>query len=172
MAGAFCDILVDCFGRIRESLYDAVSGLSADDLAWRADPDANSIGWLAWHLTRVQDDHIAGVAGQEQVWIARDWNGRFDLPIPARAIGYGHSSAEVGSVRVASADLLIGYHDEVYGATVDFLRRLEEPELERVVDERWDPPVTLSVRLVSVVSDDLQHVGQAAYVRGLLERRG
>jgi hypothetical protein len=27
------------------------------------------------------------------------------------------------------------------------------------------------VRLVSVIADDLQHVGQAAYVRGILQRR-
>jgi hypothetical protein len=38
-----------------------------------------------------------------------------------------------------------------------------------VVDASWDPPVTLGVRLVSVISDDLQHAGQAAYLRGMIE---
>jgi uncharacterized damage-inducible protein DinB len=171
MPGAFVDILLDCFGRVRESFHDAVSGLTADDLAWRPDPDANSIGWLAWHLTRVQDDHIAGVAGSEQIWIAQDWKGRFGLPVPDRAIGYGHSSAEVASLRFASDQFLLDYHEATYQATVAFLNSLEEPDLEQVVDDRWDPPVTLAVRLVSVINDDLQHVGQAAYVRGLLGRR-
>lgn len=170
MAAAFREILLDCFGRVRESFDDAVSGLSAEDLAWRPDPDANSIGWLAWHLTRVQDDHVAGVTGEEQVWIAQDWKGRFGLRLPDRAIGYGHSSAEVGSVRVASAQLLLDYHHATYEATAAFVGKLEELDLVRIVDERWDPPVTLAVRLVSVVNDDLQHVGQAAYVRGLLQR--
>jgi hypothetical protein len=171
MPGAFVDILLDCFDRVRDSLQNAVSGLTADDLAWRPDPDANSIGWLAWHLTRVQDDHIAGVAGTEQVWIAQDWQRRFGLPFPDRAIGYGHSSAEVGSVQVASGQLLLDYHEATYQATATYIRTLDEPDLGRVVDDRWDPPVTLAVRLVSVINDNLQHAGQAAYVRGLLERR-
>jgi hypothetical protein len=51
------------------------------------------------------------------------------------------------------------------------VRSLSEADLTRVVDRNWDPPVTVSVRLVSVIADDLQHVGQAAYVRGILQRR-
>ena len=47
---------------------------------------------------------------------------------------------------------------------------LTDADLPRVVDERWDPPVTLGVRLVSVISDCLQHAGQAAFVRGILLR--
>ena len=52
-----------------------------------------------------------------------------------------------------------------------YLATLDDDDLDRVVDTRWDPPVTVGVRLVSVIADDLQHVGQAAYVRGLLHRR-
>ena len=53
-------------------------------------------------------------------------------------------------------------------ATVAYLATVAPEDLDRVVDERWDPPVTLGVRLVSVLSDDLQHAGQAAYARGLI----
>ncbi len=69
----------------------------------------------------------------------------------------------------ASADLLADYLGAVHGRTVEYVAGLTEADLDSVVDERWDPPVTLGVRLVSVVGDDLQHLGQAAYVRGLLE---
>jgi uncharacterized damage-inducible protein DinB len=165
------ELLTDAYGRIREEVQGAVDGLTPEQLVYRVDGTANSIAWLVWHLTRVQDDHIAGVAGFEQVYTAQGWAERFGFPFPPSAIGYGHSSADVDAVRVDSPDLLVGYHEAVHAQTLRFLEGLKEEELGRVVDERWDPPVTLGVRLVSVVSDDLQHVGQAAFVRGLLERR-
>jgi uncharacterized damage-inducible protein DinB len=165
------DLLVDAFGRVREAVHDAVEGLDEDQLAFRPDADANSIAWLVWHLSRVQDDHVANVAAGEQIWTAGGWVERFRLPFDVSAIGYGQSSKEVGQVR-ATAEMLAGYHDAVHGATVDYVRTLQDADYPRVVDERWDPPVTLAVRLMSVVNDTAQHVGQAAYVRGLVTRRG
>jgi uncharacterized damage-inducible protein DinB len=164
------DILIDGYGRIREEVHAAVQGLDAGQLAARPAAEANPVAWLVWHLTRVQDDHVADAAGLEQVWTAQDWHGRFGLDLPVSDTGFGHDAARVAAVRVDSADLLTGYHDAVHEQTLGFLRSLTAGELERIVDERWDPPVTLGVRLVSVLSDDLQHVGQAAYVRGLVER--
>ena len=165
------ELLTDAFGRIREEVHGAATGLTADQLAYRIDGSANPIGWLVWHLTRVQDDHIADVAGVEQIYTAQGWSERFAFPFSATEVGYGHRSADVDSARVDSAELLLGYHDSVYAQTLRFLEQLEEGDLARVVDENWDPPVTLAVRLVSVVSDDLQHAGQAAFVRGVVERR-
>ncbi|HET7387360.1 MAG TPA: DinB family protein [Nocardioidaceae bacterium] len=160
------DLLVDAFGRVRENVHAAVQGLTEDQLALRPDEQANSIAWLVWHLTRVQDSHVAEVAERNQVWHADGWADRFGLPFDAGATGYGQSSDEVGAVR-ASADLLADYHDATHAQTVAYLGSLTDEDLAAVVDERWDPPVTLAVRLVSVVDDDTQHVGQAAYVRGL-----
>lgn len=161
------DVLVDGFGRVRESVERVLEGLTRQQLAHRVGGSANSIAWLVWHLTRVQDDHVAEVAGTEQVWTADGWVKRFDLPLPADSTGYGHSGAEVAVV-TASAELLLGYHRAVHERTTAYLRELDPAELTRVVDESWDPPVTLAVRLVSVIEDDLQHVGQAAFARGLL----
>lgn len=165
------ELLVDGCGRIRDAVHRAVDGLRPEDLAARIDRDANSIGWLVWHLTRVQDDHIADVAKVDQIWTSAGWADRFGLPLDRLATGYGHSSDEVGAVEVASADLLTGYHDAVHEQTLQYLRGLVDTDLARVVDRTWDPPVTLGVRLVSVLADDLQHAGQAAFVRGVLERR-
>lgn len=162
------EVLVDGYDRIRGVVHRVVGGLDADRLTTRLDGRANSIGWLVWHLTRVQDDHLAGVAGTEQVWTAQGWAGRFGLPYPAGATGYGHSAEEVAAFSAGSAELLTGYHDAVHAQTVDYLGGLTDADLDRVVDEAWDPPVTLGVRLVSVLADDLQHAGQAAFVRGLL----
>ncbi|MFC1401526.1 MULTISPECIES: mycothiol transferase [Streptacidiphilus] len=165
------DLLADAFGRISGTVTDVLQDLSGDDLVARVGPRANSIGWLVWHLTRVQDDHIAAAGDLEQVWLADGWQERFRLPYPPEAIGYGQSSTEVGDFQGVSVHLLQEYHHAVYQQTLRFLKGLGEGELDRVVDSSYRPPVTLAVRLVSIVSDDLQHVGQAAYVRGLLRRR-
>ncbi|MFD3929819.1 DinB family protein [Streptomyces sp. NPDC058614] len=162
------DILIDAFSRIQEEVHAAVDGLPPDGLNTPPADGANSISWLIWHLTRIQDDHLADAAELEQVWLAQGWADRFALGLPHRDTGYGHTPKQVAQVRVDSGDLLLGYYDAVHAQTLGFVRGLGAKDLERVVDERWDPPVTLGVRLVSVLSDDLQHVGQAAYVRGLI----
>ncbi|HVV10284.1 mycothiol transferase [Amycolatopsis sp.] len=164
------DLMIDGFGRIRQIVHGAVKSLTADQLAERLDDGTNSIAWLVWHLTRVQDDHLADLEDAPQVWTEQGWHERFGLPLDEADTGYGHSPEQVASVR-ASASLLTGYHDAVHDQTVAWLGNLKESELDRIVDEAWDPPVTLGVRLVSVLSDDLQHAGQAAFLRGILKRR-
>jgi hypothetical protein len=161
-------LLLDSFSRIRDLVQDLTDGLTAEVANYQPDAEANSIGWLIWHLARIQDDHIAALAGVEQVWPL--WRARFKLPFDDRATGYGQSAAEVAAVQV-SGDLLGGYHADVHQLTERYLQGLTRSELDRVVDERWDPPVTAAVRIVSVVNDAVQHAGQAAYVRGLAERR-
>ncbi|WP_353946769.1 DinB family protein [Streptomyces sp. HUAS MG91] len=162
------DLLIDGYNRIKEEVHGVVGGLSPEQLQARPGDGANSIAWLIWHLTRVQDDHVADAAGTDQVWLAQGWAERFDLPLDRTDTGYGHTAKEVGQVRVASGELLLGYHDAVHEQSLGCLSGLTDADLDRIVDDRWDPAVTLGVRLVSVLSDDLQHVGQAAYARGLL----
>jgi uncharacterized damage-inducible protein DinB len=165
------ELLIDAFGRIEEIVTHVAGGLTPDQLTYRPAEDANSIAWLVWHLTRIQDDHVAAAAGTEQVWTADGWADRFGLPFSPAVTGYGQGPEEVAAVTVKTGDQLIGYHDAVYERTVRYVRELADADLDRVVDESWDPPVTLGARLVSVISDDLQHAGQAAYVRGLVTGR-
>jgi uncharacterized damage-inducible protein DinB len=165
------ELLGTAYDNIEEAVRGALEGIDPALLTVRIDPEANTIAWLAWHLTRVQDDHVSEVAGTEQAYTAAGWADRFALPFDAGATGYGFTPEEVGATKVTDPDLLIGYHAEVHRRTAEFLRTLSDEDLDRVVDERWDPPVTLGVRLVSVIGDDLQHAGQAAILRGFLERR-
>jgi Protein of unknown function (DUF664) len=165
------ELLADAFGRVREVVHGVVKGLTAEQLSFRVDPEANSIAWLVWHLTRIQDDHVADVARAEQVWTSHGWAERFGLPFDPRDTGYAHRADEVAAVRVESGELLVGYYDAVHEQTIRYVQRLGDADLDRVVDRSWNPPVTLGVRLVSVIADDLQHAGQAAFVRGILERR-
>lgn len=164
------DVLLDGYDRIRGAVHEAVADLDEDDLAYRVDQGANSMAWLIWHLTRVQDDHIAELAEREQVWTTGGWYERFGLRIDRRATGFGDGPDDVAEV-VAPADLLIGYYDAVREQSLSFIRDRTDADLAEVIDNRWDPPVTLGVRLVSVLADDLQHAGQAAYLRGHLDRR-
>lgn len=159
-------LLTEGFGRITE-LYDGVAeGLDAVQLHHRPDGTGNSLGWLLWHLARVQDHHVAGLTDGTQVW--EEWQPRFRLPNDTDDIGYGHTSEQVDAIRIPDPQLLVDYHREVALATAHYLETVDEAELDRVVDPHWDPPVTAGVRLVSIQGDCLQHLGQAAYVKGLL----
>jgi hypothetical protein len=166
------DLLIDGFGRIRENVADLLDGLSPDEAVYRVDAGANPVSWLVWHLTRVQDDHVAGAFGTEQVWVSGGWAKRFGLPEGMMDHGYGHASDQVEAVTEAcsNAALLQEYHEAVHAQTVQLVAGVSDADLDRVVDRRWTPPVTLGVRLVSVLDDDMQHAGQAAFVRGVARR--
>lgn len=160
------ELLEDLFNRIRDVVVETIDGLSLDDLVFRPSSNANSIAWLVWHLTRIQDDHIADLASKDQIW-DRGWCKKFGLPFDLSVTGYGQSTIDVAKVR-PSAQLLIDYFNAVHSYTIEFIKTLNDGDYKRVVDKRWNPPVTLAVRLISIVSDDLQHAGQAAYIKGLL----
>jgi len=166
------DILTDAFGRIRQLVERSVTGLNGSALAYRPEADANSIGWLVWHLTRIQDDHVAEIANQEQTWISGSWAVRFGMTAGSLDTGYGHTSEQVAALRPENPDLLTGYHETVWERTNEYLATIDAHELERIIDRSYEPPVTVGVRLVSVISDNLQHAGQALYVRGIYERSG
>ncbi len=163
------DLLIESFDRLPNLIAAAVEGLTPEQLHWAPAPGANSIGWLVWHLTRVQDHHVADILSDLQVWEAGDWAGRFGLTPDSDNTGYGHSPADVAAVRPDGRDALIDYYAAVAQRSRKALDEVMPVDLNRIVDERFDPPVTLGVRLISVLNDDLQHVGQAAYIRGLLE---
>ena len=161
-------LLLEIYGRIPPLAEQAVDGLTADQLATAPAPGANTIGWLVWHLTRVQDHHVAELMGTDQIWTTGDWAAHCALDPDPDNTGYGHNPEQVLSVRPETPDVLLGYLAAVDERTRGMLEGLGPDDLDRVVDRRWDPPVTMGVRLVSIADDCMQHVGQAAYVRGIL----
>jgi DinB family protein len=162
------ELLLEAFGRIPPLAAQAVDGLDQAALTESPEDGANTIGWLVWHLARVQDSHIAEVLDAEQLWTTGEWAARIGLSPDPSNTGYGHTREEMLAVRPEGPGVLLDYLDAVQRRTTSMLEELEPGELDRVVDVRWDPPVTLGVRLVSIADDSLQHAGQAAYVRGLL----
>ena len=161
-------LLVELFVRVPPLARLAVDGVDEARLTERPGPDANPIAWLVWHLARIQDSHVAEAFDTSQIWVTGDWAARFGLEPDPSNTGFGHTSEEVATIRPSTPDALLDYLDAVHTRTVTMLAVLTPADLDRIVDQRWDPPVTLGVRLVSVADDCLQHCGQAAYVRGLL----
>jgi hypothetical protein len=161
-------LLLDLYCRVPPLVADVVDGLDAEQLSWRPGPAANPIGWLVWHLTRVQDVHVSEILDAEQLWASGTFAAEFGLEADRSFHGYGHTSAQVAMVRPGTARPLLDYFGAVHGRTAELFTTLTAHDLDRVVDRSWDPPVTLGVRLISVADDCLEHAGQAAYVRGLL----
>ena len=165
------EVLRDAYTRIRQLVHQSADGLYAAGLAYRPEADANSIAWLVWHLTRIQDDHVSEIAGVEQAWIADGWAQRFGMDPHPKNTGQGHTSAQVAAVRPDGPELPLAYHEAVWSRTVAYLATVDADELDRIIDRSYDPPVSVGVRLVSVISDNIQHAGQARYVRGIVDRR-
>ncbi|MDH3292767.1 MAG: DinB family protein [Acidimicrobiia bacterium] len=164
-------ILIDAFTRIPTEVESATVGLSADGLAFRPDPAANSIGWLVWHLTRVQDHHVSELAGRRQLYTSEGWANRLGMEPDPADIGFGHSADQVAAVRFDEPGPVVAYLGAVTERTLEYVSSIDAAGLDRIVDRRWDPPVSAGVRLVSVIGDCMQHAGQARYVRGIYDRQ-
>jgi uncharacterized damage-inducible protein DinB len=166
------EVLADSYSRIQQMLHRTLDGLTPEQLTYRPSENANSIAWLAWHLTRVQDRHLSGLAGREQAWTQDGWHARFGKPADGQDTGQRYTSEQVAAVRPESAQLLLDYHDAVYQRSLEYVNGLKDEDLDRVLNEpQWNPMPTVGVRLVSVIGDNTQHAGQAAYLRGLIEDR-
>jgi uncharacterized damage-inducible protein DinB len=165
------DLIIDALSRVDEDLRRTLDGLSAEQLTFRPAEHANSIAWLAWHLTRVMDDHVSELAERRQAWLDQGWHARFGKPADPSDTGFGYGPDQVAGLRPEGPRVLLEYFAAVYHQTIDYLQRVTCADLDRVVDRRWDPPVTAGVRLISVANDCTQHVGQMAYLRGLVEGR-
>jgi hypothetical protein len=167
------ELLFDGYGRVQEALEETLQGVTEKDLNQQPNPDCNSMGWLAWHLTRVQDGHVADLMGEEQLWITGGWHARFNRASDPGDHGWGHSAEDVAAFRSPDVATLLGYHRAVLERTKSYTSKLSASDLDRELNEPWYQPLpTVGVRLISVLSDELQHVGQMAYIRGLLKGKG
>ena len=167
------ELIIDGYERILQVLEEALDGLTQDDLNQQPHPDCNSMGWLTWHLTRVQDDHIASLMGKDQLWTSEGWHAKFNRAPEPKDIGFGHSSEDVAAFQSPDVKTLLGYHRAVLERTKDYIATLSLSDLSRELDEPWYKPLpTVGVRLISIMSDSLQHAGQIAYLRGLLKGKG
>jgi hypothetical protein len=167
------DLLIDGYGRIPEFLENVLKGLTRGDLDWQPRYDCNSIGWLIWHLTRLQDVQTASLMDEEQLWIRDEWYTKFGRQPEPDDIGFGHGLEQVSAFKSPEAKILLDYNRAVVQRSKQYISSLSETDLDRELDEPWFQPLpTVGVRLVSILDDSLLHAGQAAYVRGLRQGKG
>lgn len=167
------DILIGSYESVLKTLERVLDGLNQDDLNWQPGPDCNSIGWLAWHLTRAQDSLITSLTGEEQLWLKDKWHAKFGRAPDARDTGSGHTQKDVAGFKSPPVATLLDYHRAALERSRRYILTLSETDLDRkVVDPRFQPPPTVGSRLIMVLGDGLQHAGQAGYVRGLRQGKG
>ncbi len=167
------ELILDGYGRVLQVLEKTLDGLTQNDLDRQPQPDCNSMGWITWHLTRVQDDHIADLVEEEQLWVCDGWHARFNRSPDPKDTGFGHSSEDVAAFRSPDGEILLGYHRAVLERTRRFVASLSTTDLDRELNEPWFQPLpTVGVRLISIMSDNLLHAGQVAYLRGLFQGKG
>ena len=163
-------LIAEALGRVNAILHRSLEGAPADMLCRMPAPHANSMAWTAWHLTRVQDDHISDLVGQPQLWTSEGWHARFGMEPDDEETGQGHTFEQVAAFKVESADVLLAYQDVTFERSKSYLATAKPAEMDRELDEpQYDPLPTVGVRLVSIVSDNTQHAGQVAYLRGYFE---
>ena len=167
------DMVIDGYERIPGILDRALKDLTEKDLNWKPSSDTNSIGWLVWHLTRQQDAQMSDLMGEEQLWTKDEWYSKFGRQGEPEDVGFGHTPEQVAAFKSPDARTLLDYNREVVQRSKNYINGLSEDELGRELNEpRFQPLPTVGVRIISILNDSIQHAGQAAYVRGLLQGRG
>jgi uncharacterized damage-inducible protein DinB len=171
---AWRHLIEDIFVLIAQELERVLVGLTIDNLNQQPRPDCNSIGWLAWHLTRSQDRMIEDLTGEEQTWSKDKWYLKFHRPPDATETGLHHSVEDIESFNSPDGATLLAYHHAVLEQTRRYVsQQLSESELDRpFTSPTFAHRRTPGERIMGVINDNLQHVGQAAYVRGLLKGKG
>lgn len=167
------DLALDVLDRVHGVLQRVLRDLGGDELHRLPHPESNSIAWLVWHLTRVQDVSVSGLAEQDQVWVSEGWHATFGMEADLEQDGFGHTPEDVASFRAPSAQALLDYHESVLACSKAYVSGLAPEGFDRELNQpQYQPLPTVGVRLVSVISDNLQHAGQAAYLLGLFQGRG
>src|SRR5437870_2986760 len=127
------DLVIDGLGRVEESMGQVLEGLVAEQLAFRPAEHANSIGWLAWHLTRVEDDHVSELAGRPQAWLDERWHERFLRSADKDDTGFGHGPEEVASIQPDGPQLLLDYYAAVHQRSLQYLDQVSCDDMDRVI---------------------------------------
>ena len=162
------DVLREAASRPATEAKTLVNTLPEGALNAHAGGHTNSIAWLLWHAGRQMDAQLAQLNGEPQVWHSQGFDARFDLGELGDTVGYGHTAEQAHAVVVEDAALLVEYLGATTAALSEYIAGLSEADLDEVIDTSWTPHVTRGVRLVSMIDDAAQHVGQAAYAAGIL----
>ena len=154
-------------GDLKRSLED----LSTEELRHQpAGAGSNPIGWLVWHLTRTRDNIVSSIAGEKSIWEREGWGARFSMEgeLPR------FTPEDVNTFDPKDFATLVGYFDSVAEQTAKVIGGLTDADMTREVASTVPgrPPQPVLGRLAVILNDNVQHIGQVAYLRGLIREHG
>ena len=159
------EFIVDALAREQELLLEAVQDLTPEELGWRAGPEANPIGWILWHMIRVEDMWFQFfVQRKTEIWERDGWNETFGLP--TRDNGFGHTQEQVADFPVLDLAALLRYGEAVRQATLEYLKTMG-PEDYAVVPREQRPEMSVGAIFRQIIGEVYQHQGHIAYLKGL-----
>ncbi|PKB81373.1 MAG: hypothetical protein BZY88_06720 [SAR202 cluster bacterium Io17-Chloro-G9] len=159
------EFIVDAFEKEQGFLLDAVQDLTPEELRWRAGPEANPIGWILWHMLRVEDMWFQFfIQRQTEIWDRDGWNEKFGLP--TRDNGFGHTQEQVADFPALDLQELLRYGQAVRQGTLDYLKTLGPDDYSQVPREQR-PEMSVGAVFRQVIGEVYQHQGHIAYLKGL-----
>jgi hypothetical protein len=166
-------MMANSYQTMFRELEQVLDGLTVEDLRKRPAPGANPIGWLCWHTVRSCDRFLGDVVLGQQVWISDGWHARFNRPADFNDTGSGQTEAQVDALTVPNVQTLLDYEQAVAKPLLKYLGGLTEQELDRGAPNSQSPGTTRPVHLrLAGILNNLQHVGQAGYARGMIKGHG
>ncbi|OFI50498.1 hypothetical protein BG261_01065 [Floricoccus tropicus] len=168
----YLDMIVEAVERGHERFLSVLEGLTVEQVndfpAKNIAPSIKSVAWLSWHTAREMDYQISELKGTNPLWLVNGWKEKFNLDLPDDTEDWHHTPEQAAKVKVSDVDLLRGYLEDAANLTKEYLKTINENELDDIVDKNWNPPVSRGARLVSVIDDLAMHSGQVIYSRRLL----
>ncbi len=149
-----------------EELELALDGLTEEERRYQPTPQSNHIDFIVWHMARVEDSIVnRRLRHDRHIW---ERDGRHKrLGLPREGIGEGLSTEQAAALPPFSLAKLLKYYSSVRRETLLFINSLTNDDLDRISDPER-PYWTFAAILGHLIVEEAQHVGQIAYIRGIL----
>ncbi|MCH8109745.1 MAG: DinB family protein [Chloroflexi bacterium] len=152
--------------QVQMRLLATCDGLTQEQALWRPAPHANNIGFILWHVGRVEDTRISSLREPHpQIWESQGWYEKFgqsvDAPDPGDRMG-------LRALSIPTLDVLLGYVKAVHQQTLEFLSALKPDDLDAIPNPS-QPERTVADVLRHMITHKNNHHGQIDYIRGLQE---
>ena len=166
-------MMAEVYRNMFSELEKVLDRLTTEDLHKRPSPGANPISWLCWHTIRSCDRLLGDAVLGEQLWIKDGWYKKFNRRPDFNETGKGFTDAQVDALKIPDIKTLLEYEKAVKEPLLRYIENLTEKELDREVPASWEPGTTsrVSSRLSGTILN-LQHLGAAEYVRGIIKGHG
>ncbi|MFC1994682.1 DinB family protein [Chloroflexota bacterium] len=147
-------------------LSKALDGLTQEEAAWSPRAECNSIAFISWHIARVEDFFVnRALQRKDELYESEGWQEK--LGTPPKEVGYQYTVGQLCAWPVPQLEVLRAYADSVREKTLAFLKHLAPARLSEVPRPDRSPD-SIGVTLGRISTEIALHVGQIAYLRGML----